>query len=352
METTHADRFAVQDAPADEKELEEWLSRPTPGVLETLSRLDGAILVLGVAGKMGPTLARMIRRGLDALGKSERVFGAARFSDPATSETLQSVGVETIRCDLLDRGDVQRLPDAPNVIYMAGQKFGTSAEPERTWAMNTVAPALAAERFAASRLVVFSTGCVYPNVPVSSGGSRETDPLEPLGEYANACVGRERVFAYFAQKHATPLLLFRLNYAIDLRYGVLTDVAQKVARGLPIDLTTGYVNVIWQGDANARAIQCLEYAARPPLALNVTGAEIVSVRALAARFGERLGTPPVFTGKEAETALLSDVSESYRLFGPPTVTLEQMTHRVAQWVQRGGHTLNRPTHFETRDGRY
>jgi nucleoside-diphosphate-sugar epimerase len=352
METADANRFAERDAPADEKELEEWLSRPTPGVLETLSRLDGDILVLGVAGKMGPTLARMLRRGLDALGKSARVFGAARFSDPAAAETLRSFGVETVRCDLLERGDVQRLPDAPGVIYMAGQKFGTSAEPERTWAMNTVAPALAAERFAASRLVVFSTGCVYANVPASSGGSRETDPREPLGEYANACVGRERVFEYFAKMHATPLLLFRLNYAIDLRYGVLTDVAQKVAHRQPIDLTTGYVNVIWQGDANARAIQCLEHAACPPRALNVTGMETVSVRALAARFGELLGTPPVFTGEEAETALLSDARESCRLFGPPTVTLEQMTRQVAQWVQRGGRTLDKPTHFETRDGRY
>jgi len=352
MRPIDADLPAEQAAPADEAALEERLSRPTPGVLDTLSRLDGDFLILGVAGKMGPTLARMLRRGLDTLGKKGRVLGAARFSDPAVAVALESVGVETARCDLLDRGDVQRLPDAPNVLYMAGQKFGTSAEPERTWAMNTLPPALAAERFGGARIVVFSTGCVYPNVPVSSGGSRETDPLEPLGEYANSCIGRERLFEYFAKKNETPILLFRLNYAIDLRYGVLLDVAQKVANGTPVDLTTGWVNVIWQGDANARAIQCLEHAACPPRALNVTGSEIVSVRALAARFGELLGTTPEGVGAESDTALLSDAGESVRLFGPPTVTLEQMTRWVAQWVRRGGRALNRPTHFETRDGRY
>lgn len=341
-----------QAAPSDEPALEERLSRPTPGVLETLERLEGDILILGVGGKMGPTLARMVRRAGDSLGKKRRVLGAARFSDPAVEARLQAVGVETLRCDLLDRAAVERLPEAPNVIYMAGQKFGTGTEPARTWAMNVVAPAYAAARFAGARTVVFSTGCVYPNTPVASGGARENDPLEPLGEYANSCVGRERIYTYFAQQHATPLALFRLNYAIDLRYGVLTDVARKVMSGIPIDLTMGYVNVIWQGDANAWAIQSLAHAICPPFLLNATGPETVSIRALAGRFGELLGRAPVFTGTEADTALLSNASQAHRLFGAPTVPLEQMVLWTAQWLRQGGRTLDRPTHFEVRDGRF
>jgi nucleoside-diphosphate-sugar epimerase len=235
---------------------------------------------------------------------------------------------------------------------MAGQKFGTAGAPEQTWAANCYFPVLAAERFQHSRIMAFSTGCVYPNVPVSSGGSREEDPLEPLGEYANSCVGRERLFQHFSRVNGTEVALFRLNYAVDLRYGVLVDIAQKVLAGVPVDLTMGYFNVLWQGDACAWAIRCLEHAASPAFVLNATGAETVSVRETAQRFGELLGRPPVLVGTEAETALLSNASRAHALFGPPTVSLDQMIAWVAHWLRSGGRTLGKPTHFEVRDGRY
>ena len=310
-------------------------------------------MVLGAGGKMGPTLARMVRRGLDAIGhRHRRVIAVSRFSSAATAGEFQKHGVETIACDLMDRAAVQALPEAPNVIFMAGQKFGTSEAPELTWVMNTLVPAIVADRFFRSRIVAFSTGCVYPLVPAGGPGSKEDDALDPPGEYANSCVGRERVFTHFAKQHGTRTLLFRLCYAIDLRYGVLLDVAQKVARGVPVDVTMGFANVIWQGDANARAIQCLEHAASPPLALNVTGLERVSIRSLAQRFGELLGCPPIITGTEASTAWVWDATRSYELFGPPTVSLEEMIEATARWVGQGGATLGRPTHFETTDGRF
>jgi nucleoside-diphosphate-sugar epimerase len=335
-----------------EEELEERLSRPTPGLLKMLERLEGDITVLGVGGKMGPTLARMARRGLDAVGKKQKVLGVARFSDTETQAKLESWGVETVKCDLLDREDVQKLPITPNVIYMAGQKFGTTDNPSLTWAMNTVAPAYVAERFVGARTVVFSTGCVYPNSPVKYGGAREFDPLEPLGEYANSCIGREQVFAHFAGIYHTPTLLFRLNYAIDLRYGVLMDIARKVADGEPIDLTMGHVNVIWQGDANAWAIQCLEHASGTPRVMNITGPETISVRRLAEEFGQYFRRAPLFTGEEAKTALLSNAERAFFCFGYPSVTLEQMLRWTVAWVIKGNPTWDKPTHFEARDGKF
>jgi nucleoside-diphosphate-sugar epimerase len=340
------------ELPTTETELEELLSRPTPGVLSTLDALDGDVMVLGVSGKMGPTLARMVRRGFDALGKKARVLGAARFSNAAAAEQLEAAGVGAVRCDLTDRAAVEALPDAPNIIFMAGQKFGTSDAPDVTWIMNTYVPALVAQRYARSRTVVFSTGCVYPNTPVSAGGSREGDVTEPLGDYANSCVGRERVFTYFARQNETPLALFRLNYAIDLRYGVLVDVARKVMAGDPVDVAMGHVNVIWQGDANAQAIQCLSPAAVPPFVVNVTGPETVPIRMLAHRFGELFDRTPVLVDEEADTALLSNASLANRLFGYPTVSLDQMILWVAEWLKQGGALLDKPTHYETRDGRY
>jgi nucleoside-diphosphate-sugar epimerase len=247
---------------------------------------------------------------------------------------------------------VAALPDAANVIWMAGQKFGTSEAPELTWVMNTLVPAIVAERFARSRIVVFSTGCVYPLVPACGPGAQEDDPLGPPGEYANSCVGRERVFTHFAKQHGTRALMFRLCYAIDLRYGVLCDVASKVAQGLPVDVTMGAANVIWQGDANARAIQCLAHTATPPPALNVTGIERVSIRCLAQRFGWLLGREPVFTGTDGGMAWLWDATRSYDLFGPPTVSLEEMIVTTAQWHRQGGATLGKPTRFETTDGQF
>ena len=310
-------------------------------------------MVLGAGGKMGPTLARMARRGLDAIGqKPRRVIAVSRFSSAGAVQSLQRHGVETIPCDLTDRAAVAALPDAPNVIFMAGQKFGTSEAPELTWVMNTLVPAIVAERFAKSRIVVFSTGCVYPLVASDGHGSREDDELGPPGEYANSCVGRERVFTHFAKQHGTRALMFRLCYTIDLRYGVLCDVATRVAHGLPVDVTMGTVNVIWQGDANARAIQCLAHTASPPIALNVTGIERVSIRSLALRFGESLKREPIITGKESVTAWLWNASRSYELFGPPSVTLDEMIAAAAHWVRKGGATLGKPTHFEVRDGQF
>lgn len=334
-------------------DLEEALSRPTSGVLETLRRIDGDIMVLGAAGKMGPTLVRMLRRGLDEIGQRERrVIAVSRFSSSRIKDQLQRQGIEVITCDLMDRAAVAALPETANVIFMAGQKFGTAAAPDQTWAVNTVAPAIVAERFARSRIVAFSTGCVYPLMPLSGHGAREDDPLTPPGEYANSCVGRERVMSYFANRNGTRLLLFRLCYAIDLRYGVLADVARKVAAGLPVDVTMAAVHVIWQGDANARAIQCLEHANYPVVALNVTGRERISIRDLATRFGEKLGRPALITGTENADCWLWDANRSYELFGPPAVTLESMINATVRWIQLGGESWDKPTHFETQDGTY
>jgi len=334
-------------------ELEERLSRPTAGVRDALQAVPGDFLILGASGKMGPTLARMVRRGLDEIGHTNRrVVAVSRFSSASAVESLERHGLETIACDLLKRDEVDALPEAPNIIFMVGQKFGTGDAPERTWAMNTIVPALVVERFSKSRIVVFSSGCVYPLMPVSGRGAREDDPLTPPGEYANSCVGRERVFEHFAKLHGTHLLLFRLCYAIDLRYGVLIDVAQKVANGQPVDVTMGFTQVIWQGDANARAIQCLAHTASPPMALNVTGPERISIRELARRFGERLGRTVTITGEESPTAWLWDVQRSDELFGPPAVSLDEMIDATAHWLKSGGQTIGKPTHFEVRDGRF
>lgn len=335
-----------------EVELEEYLSRPTAGVLDTLRALPGDILVLGAGGKMGPTLARMLGRACDQLADSRNVYAVSRFSTPGIMEGLRTCGVSPIQCDLTNREAVSRLPDAPNVLFMTGQKFGTADRPELTWVMNTLVPAIVAERFATSRMVVFSTGCIYSLAATSGNGSIEGDPLNPPGEYANSCVGRERIFTHFSKKNETPLLMFRLNYAIDLRYGVLLDVAQKVFQGQPLDVTMGWANVIWQGDANARAIQSLLHTTTPPALLNVTGRERISIRELAGQFGRLFGREPVILGHEASTAWLSDASRSFDLFGPVTVTLDEMIAGTAHWVLRGGATLGKPTHFETRDGKF
>lgn len=334
-------------------ELDEALSRPTPGVLDTLRQLEGDLMILGAGGKMGPTLARMVRRGLDEIGHQHRqVIAVSRFSSAQAAASLQEHGVQTIGCDLMDRAAVNALPEVPNVIFMAGQKFGTSDAPELTWAMNTVVPAIVAECFAKSRIVVFSTGCVYPLMPANGRGAREDDPLTPPGEYANSCVGRERVFEHFAKQHGTRTLMFRLCYAIDLRYGVLLDVAQKVAANQPVDVSMGYANVIWQGDANARAIQCLAHTASPPITLNVTGIDRVSIRDLAKRFGAKLGREAIITGSESSTAWIWDAARSYELFGPPTVSLDEMIDATVHWLQLGGSTIGKPTHFEVHDGQF
>jgi len=334
-------------------ELEDELSLPTEGVLEALASLDGDLMVLGAGGKMGPTLARMARRAMDQLGQlGRRVIAVSRFANERDVSDLLRHGVEVVRCDLLDREAVAALPEVPNVIMMAGQKFGTGAAPEMTWVMNTLVPAVVMERFRRSRMVVFSTGCVYPLSKVSGGGSREEDTLGPPGEYANSCVGRERISEYYSRRNESPMLLLRLSYAIELRYGVLMDVAQKIMRGEPVDVTMGYVNVIWQGDANARAIQSLGRVSSPPVALNVTGLERVAIRDLARVLGRRLGRRVETVGEEAEVAWLFDASRSYEWFGPPTVSLDEMIEATVMWVLAGGATLGKPTHFEVRDGSF
>jgi dTDP-4-dehydrorhamnose reductase len=343
---------ALPERITTETALEELLSRPDPALVASLGRLEGDLLILGVAGKMGPTLARMARRALDAAGNPARVIGVSRFSSPGIREQLEAAGVQTLSADLLDRQAVAQLPDAPHVILMAGRKFGSTGGEPLTWAMNAYVPALVAERYRASRIVAFSTGNVYDLSPVSGGGSTETTPPHPIGEYAQSCLGRERILAHFAQQNGTPMTLMRLNYAVELRYGILLDVARQVFAGQPIDLTMGNANVIWQGDANRYALRCLELAANPPTILNVTGPEIISIRAIARQFGELFGVEPRFQGQEADTALLNNAARAHRLFGYPYVPLGTIVRWVAHWVSIGGATLDKPTHFQEREGKF
>jgi hypothetical protein len=336
----------------DTDHLEELLSEPSLGATQVLGRLDGDLVLLGVGGKMGPTLARMARRASDQAGAHRRVIGVARFSQPGLEERLRSQGIETIRCDLLDPAAVAALPPAANVIVLAGMKFGTTGQEALTWAQNTYLPALVSSRYRGSRLVAFSTGNVYGLAPVALGGSRESDPLQPVGEYACSCVGRERLYEYFSRTLATPTALVRLNYANELRYGVLVDVAHKVQRGEPVEVTMGHVNALWQGDANAMALCSLAHVAAPPRLLNLAGPELLSVRRVAEEFGRLLDRPVSFRGQEAADALLSNAQEGHRLFGYPRVCAQQMIHWIADWVHRGGASLDRPTHFEDRAGRF
>jgi nucleoside-diphosphate-sugar epimerase len=335
-----------------EGELEERLSRPSAADVEFMRELEGDLLILGVAGKMGPSLARRARRAADEAGVRKRIVGVARFSNPRVREELEAAGVETICADLLDEEQLQALPELPNVIYMAARKFGTTGNEYLTWALNTYLPGRVAERFRRSRIVAFSSGNVYPLVPIAHGGPTEATPPDPVGEYAQSVLGRERMFEYFSARYRTPVTLLRLNYAIDLRYGVLVDIALKVYQRQPVNLAMGQVNVIWQGDANSVALRAFRLCQSPPAVLNVTGPETVSVRSLAWKFARRFGVEPIFEGTEAPTALLSDASLCHRLFGYPEVTLEQMIEWVAEWIRAGGVLWNKPTHFEVRDGRF
>jgi len=341
-------------APRSEGELDALLSEPREATVAALARASGDLVVLGAGGKMGPTLARMAARAAEraAGGTRRRVIAVSRFSSEPAVRALREAGVETVRCDLLDRDAVRRLPDAANVVFMAGQKFGTSEAPSRTWMLNVVVPAICAERYAGARIVAFSTGNVYPLVPVTSGGAREADATGPVGEYAASCVGRERVFEHYAERDGTRVAIARLNYAMDLRYGVLTDLAVALVRGEPISLTMGHVNVIWQRDAVCAALELLPLAAVPPLVVNVTGSETLSVRELAIALGKRLGREPRFEGREANDALLSDTARLRSLLGAPEMPIETMLDWVAEWVREGRPLLGKPTHFETRDGAF
>lgn len=334
------------------KHLEDLLSEPTPHAIGALERLDGDVVILGVGGKMGPTLARMTRRALDEKGGKQRVIGVARFSDRTLEAQLQSHGVETIRCDLLDSDQLARLPDAPNVIAMFGIKFGSTGQEARTWAMNCLVPGFVCQRYRRSRIVAFSTGNVYGLTPIARGGSLESDALAGAGEYAMSCIGRERVYEHMSRTYEIPMALLRLNYAVEMRYGVLVDIAQRVWGGETIDLSMGCLNAIWQADANAAALSAFAHLASPPTVLNIAGPEILSVRRVAEAFAARFGKPVAFTGSESPDAFLSNAQLSHRLFGYPRIGAAQMIEWIADWTMRGGATLGKPTHFEARDGKY
>lgn len=334
------------------EQLEAKLAEPSAELIRDIAKVDGDIILLGVGGKMGPSLARLAMNAIRAAGVSKRVIGISRFSEASLRDELHAAGVETIPCDLLDDAGLQALPDAPNVIYMAGNKFGTTGREWFTWAMNAYLPGRVAEKYKHSRIVVFSSGNVYPFTPVIKGGATEADAPNPLGEYAQSTLGRERVFEYFSHKYEIPMAIYRLNYAIDLRYGVLLEVAKAVNEGRTIDLTMGHANCIWQGDANEIAIRSLLHCSTPPNVINVTGPETMSMRWIAEEFGRRLNKAPQFAGQELAEALLNNASKSFRLFGYPKVSLLQMIDWIADWVEQGGRTWNKPTHFQEREGKY
>ncbi|MFC1528374.1 NAD-dependent epimerase/dehydratase family protein [Candidatus Latescibacterota bacterium] len=334
-----------------EDELDDFLSFPQKETVELLKRLEGDFMILGIGGKMGPTLGIMLVKALGKVGVRKKVYGVSRFTDKDLLVKLEKWGITCIRCDLLKPDEVVNLPDVKNIIYMAGRKFGKVGTDYLYWAMNTIAPAHTAMRFSDSNIVVFSTGSIYDLWPSDSSGPGETDSFFSLGEYANSCLGRERIFEYYSRKNGTKVLLFRLNYAIDLRYGVLYEVGKQVYEGKPINLEMGYANVIWQGDANNYAIRCLEHVASPPEVLNITGDKI-SIRDAAGQFGELMGKEPVVTGKEAQTALLSDNSKMKKIFGEPSTSLSQMINWIAHWILKDGRSLGKPTHFQTRNGQF
>lgn len=340
------DPARLPDGFADADALEAFMTRPSRALVDDLATVEGDILVLGIAGKMGPTLARLARNA----APQKRIVGVARFSEPGIREGLERHGIETIAADLLDRDRIAALPRCPNVIFMAARKFGSAGAESLTWAMNTHVPALVAEVFRESRIVAFSSGNVYPLTDVTRQGPTELSRAAPVGEYAQSCLGRERMFGHFSERYGTQGRLIRLNYAIDMRYGVLFDIATKVRDGVPIGLATGHVNVIWQGDANAQVLRSFLHCTAPTSPLNVSGPETLSVRVLATELGRRLGMAPVFEREEAPTALLTNTAEATRLFGYPLVPVARMLDWVADWVGRGGEGLGKPTKFEVRDG--
>ncbi|HVZ45186.1 MAG TPA: NAD(P)-dependent oxidoreductase [Ramlibacter sp.] len=333
----------------NEAALDDYLSIPSRALVADLAAIDGDVLVLGAGGKMGPTLARLARNALPA---SRKVTAVARFTEDGVREKLEAGGIATIACDLLDAGAVRALPGHRNVVFMAGRKFGAGGDPALTWSMNAYVPALVAEAFRESRIAAFSTACVYPFVPVTGQGAAEEVAPTPPGEYANSCVGRERMFEYFSQRHGTPGRLLRLSYAIDMRYGVLADVAAKVWRGESVDVTMGHVNVIWQGDANEQALRSLRVATTPTSPLNVSGPQTLSIRWLAQEFARVLDREARITGEEAPTAWLVNTTRAEQLFGYPRVSLRTMIEWVADWVRREQRSFGKPTKFENRDGNY
>ncbi|MGG1663162.1 NAD-dependent epimerase/dehydratase family protein [Brevibacillus sp. NRS-1366] len=334
------------------QELDQKMIRPSDQLIQSMAEMDGDLMILGVGGKMGPSLAKLAKKAIEKAGVEKKVIGVSRFSAGSLQAELQEAGIETIAVDLLNDKELQSLPAVKNVIFMAGQKFGTTGNESLTWAMNTYLPGRVAEKFRESRIVSFSTGNIYPLSPVLKGGSSEDAAVGPVGEYAQSCLGRERIFSYFSQKYDIPMLHFRLNYAIDMKYGVLLEIARSVYERRPLDLSMGQVNVIWQGDANEMAIRSLELCSTPPQLLNITGPETTSVRWLAEQFAARFHVEPVFVNQEQDTALLSNASKAHQLLGYPRVSLGQMIDWTAEWVAAGGETSNKPTHFQERQGEF
>jgi nucleoside-diphosphate-sugar epimerase len=349
------DLASSQDLPESiqaEDQLDEVLTRPRPALVEFIRSVSGPLLILGAGGKMGPTLAVLAKRAAEAADHRLEVVAASRFSNGSLRAWLERQGIKTVCCDLLQAAAVEQLPEAGAIVHLVGRKFGSAENPAATWAANTLVPARVAERYPQTPIVALSTGNVYPLTAIAEGGSVETDPLTPLGEYANAAVGRERIFEFYSRVGRTPVALLRLFYAVELRYGVLADIARKVQAGEPIDLATGHFNCIWQGDANEMALRALSLAASPPSVWNLCRPEIFSVRAVAQRFGELLGRAPQLAGRESASALLGNAGQLCARLGEPSVPLETMLRLVAQWVKRGGRNLGKPTHFEVRDGNY
>ena len=333
-------------------ELDNKLSTPSPALVKEVAAIKGDIMILGVGGKMGPTLAKLLKRAIDQAGLRKKVKAASRFSNATLYKELTDFGIECYTVDLLNDEKLAALPEVENVIYMAGNKFGTSGNEHFTWVMNTYLPGQVAKKYKHANIVVFSTGNVYPFVPIKSGGANEATQPAPVGEYAQSCLGRERVFEHFSIQYQTNILLFRLNYALDLRYGVLNEIGRSVWQDKPIDLTMGYVNVIWQGDANEIAIRSLLHCSSPAKILNVTGDETIEIKALALEFGKQMNKTPSFKNQPAETALLNDSSHAHQLFGKPSVSLTEMIQWTTHWIQIGGEEINKPTHFQERKGNF
>ncbi|WP_047983341.1 NAD-dependent epimerase/dehydratase family protein [Ornithinibacillus californiensis] len=333
-------------------ELEEIMTKPSQRLIDDLKQVNGDIMILGVGGKMGPTLAKLAKRAVDEAGLNTRIIGVSRFSSGNLQEELETSGIETIACDLLNEEELNQLPSVKNVIFMAGKKFGTMGNEHFTWAMNTYLPGRVAEKFADSNIIVFSSGNIYPFVDITKAGCTEETPTQPVGEYAQSCLGRERVFTYLSKKNNTPILLYRLNYAIDMRYGVLLEIAKQVFNDKPVDLTTGHVNVIWQGDANEYALRSLLHCSTDPAILNITGPETISVRWLAEEFGRHFNKEVTFVNSETPTALLNNAGKAHKLFGYPSTSLQQMVEWTADWLKNDGQMIDKPTHFQERQGAF
>lgn len=342
----------LPDKIANEEQLEELLSRPSDSVVELFRRLDGDVIFLGIGGKIGPSLARMAKRAAESAGVNKRIIGVSHFHSREEMKSIEGYGIEAVKGDLLDTKFIKSLPTIKNVFFLAGMKFGSKDNLPLTWAINSYMPGLVAEHFRNSRIVAFSTGCVYPLVSIGSGGSKESDTPMPAGEYAQSCLGRERIFEFGALQNKTEVVLIRLNYSVELRYGVLVDIANNVRNREPIDLSMGYFNTIWQGDFNDLVLRSVESAAIPAKTLNITGEEILSVRKVAEDFGELFGIEPIFENVEFKTALLSNSTEAYLLYGRPKVSISQVIKWIAEWLKDNNKVLGKPTHYEVRDGKY